>query len=59
MLICATYRQDFVHRWGSAPWFSEHWIGPLEVGDMVDLAQALVGADARLAPVVDAYRATS
>jgi len=54
MLICATYRQDFVHRWASAPWFSEHWIGPLETGDMVDLAQALLGADARLGPVVDA-----
>lgn len=54
VLLCATYRQDFVHRWGSAPWFSEHWIGPLESGDMVDLAHALLGADARLGPVVDA-----
>ncbi|MET0351706.1 MAG: AAA family ATPase [Rhizobacter sp.] len=54
VLLCATYRQDFVHRWGSAPWFTEHWIGPLETGDMADLARALLGRDAGLDPVVEA-----
>ncbi|MFZ4649338.1 MAG: ATP-binding protein [Rubrivivax sp.] len=49
VLLCMTYRQDFVHRWGSSAAFTEHWIGPLEDAPMRDLAQRLLGTDTSLA----------
>ncbi len=54
VLICATYRQDFVHRWANASSFTEHWIGPLQTEDMRGLARAMLGSDESVNPVVEA-----
>ena len=48
LLVLMSYRQDYVHRWSDAPWFAEHWIGPLPSAQMVKLAQALLGDDESL-----------
>ncbi|WP_082754992.1 ATP-binding protein [Variovorax sp. PAMC 28711] len=48
LLVLMSYRQDYVHRWSDAPWFAEHWIGPLPSERMVELAQALLGGDESL-----------
>lgn len=53
VLLCMTYRQDFVHRWGSSAAFTEHWIGPLEDAPMRDLAQRMLGTDRSLAELCE------
>ena len=54
VLLCVTYRQDFVHRWGDAAWFEEFWIGPLAQGDMRHLTDSLLGRHESLEAVVPA-----
>lgn len=54
VLVCCSYRQDFVPRWADAPWFTEHPIGPLQVNETLQLARVLLGQDASLEPVVAA-----
>lgn len=54
VLLCATYRQDFVHRWADAAWFEEHWVAPLPAPDMMRLARALLGHHVSVAPVLAA-----
>ena len=43
VLICASYRPDFAHRWAGTPWFSEHSIGPLPKAEMTRLARDMLG----------------
>jgi class 3 adenylate cyclase/tetratricopeptide (TPR) repeat protein len=45
ILVCVSYRPDFRHEWGKAPWFAEHVVGPLRDGEMFALARALLGDD--------------
>ena len=52
VLICFTYRQDFVHRWADPAWFEEVWIAPLAPRDMQLLARALLGEHPSLEAVV-------
>jgi class 3 adenylate cyclase/tetratricopeptide (TPR) repeat protein len=52
LLVCATYRQEFTHRWTETAWFAEFWIGPLAQPDMTALALALVGDDPSAGDVV-------
>lgn len=54
VLLCATYRHDFVHRWADAAWFEEHWVAPLPAPDMLKLARVLLGRHESVAPVVAA-----
>ncbi len=54
VLVCCSYRQDFVPRWVDAPWFTEHPIGPLQAVQSRQLARVLLGEDALLEPVVAA-----
>jgi len=54
LLICATYRQDFVHRWSDAAWFAEQWVGPLASHDMAAMARTLLGEHASLTRVASA-----
>lgn len=54
VLLCVSYRQDFVHRWAEAAWFEEHWIGPLPQKDMLRLADALLGRHESLVSVLPA-----
>jgi class 3 adenylate cyclase/tetratricopeptide (TPR) repeat protein len=54
LLLCTTYRVDFVHRWSDASWFSELWIGPMPTPEMRDLALAMLGEHESLADVIDA-----
>lgn len=53
LLLCLTYRQDFVHRWGNSSAFSEHRIGPLEESHMRDLLGRMLGEDPSLAEPVE------
>jgi class 3 adenylate cyclase/tetratricopeptide (TPR) repeat protein len=48
VLLCFTYRRDFVHRWAEALWFEEVWVQPLTPSDMLQLARALLGHDPSL-----------
>ena len=52
VLLCFSYRQDFVHRWAEPVWFEEMWVGPLNQRDMAELAASLLGTDASLQSVV-------
>lgn len=52
VLLCFTYRQDFVHRWADPVWFEEVWVGPLTQRDMTLLAESLLGQDPSLRAVV-------
>jgi class 3 adenylate cyclase/tetratricopeptide (TPR) repeat protein len=45
VLICVSYRLDFEHQWGQAPWFTEHLVEPLPDPEMLALARALLGDD--------------
>lgn len=49
LLLVLTYRSEFVHRWGDAPWFRECVLPPLGTDDMRGLADALLGPDPALA----------
>ncbi len=53
VLVCASFRQDFEHRWAEEPWFLEHWLAPLHAVDMKDLALAMLGSDASTPGVID------
>jgi class 3 adenylate cyclase/tetratricopeptide (TPR) repeat protein len=48
VLLCLTYRPDFVHRWAEAGWFEEMRVQPLADNDMQQLARALLGRDPSL-----------
>jgi class 3 adenylate cyclase len=48
VLLLLTYRTEFVHRWGEAPWFTERMLAPLAADGMGQLADALLGRDTRL-----------
>lgn len=48
LLILMSYRPDFSHRWGEAPWFSEHQVAPLTRDDLSSLADELLGTDETL-----------
>lgn len=48
VLLCLTYRPDFVHRWAAADWFEELRVQPLSPNDMQQLARALLGRDPSL-----------
>lgn len=52
VLICFTYRQDFVHRWADPTWFEEVWVAPLAPRDMEGLAHALLGEHPSLEALV-------
>ncbi len=52
VLLCVTYRQDFVHRWADPVWFEEVWVAPLTARDMEMLAAALLGRHDSLKAVV-------
>ncbi len=52
VLVCASYRPDFKHRWADAPWFFEQWVGPLQAHEMSALAGALLGHHESLSTVV-------
>lgn len=54
LLLCASYRVDFVHRWSDASWFSELWIGPMPPSEMRSLVHAMLGEHESLAGIVDA-----
>ncbi len=45
LLLCGTYRPEFAHRFGEAPWFGEHPLGPLDSGPMDRMADAILGSD--------------
>jgi predicted ATPase/class 3 adenylate cyclase len=45
LLLCGTYRPEFAHRFGEAPWFSEHPLGPLDGALMDRMADAILGSD--------------
>jgi class 3 adenylate cyclase len=51
LLLVMTYRSEFVHRWGDAPWFLERVLAPLSSARMAELSEALLGNDASLAEV--------
>jgi class 3 adenylate cyclase len=57
VLICTSYRQDFVHHWARAAWFTELSIGALPMVEMTKLASAMLGpddsVDALIAALVD------
>ncbi|MFM2059699.1 MAG: hypothetical protein RLY71_4084 [Pseudomonadota bacterium] len=53
LLLLLSYRTEFVHRWGDAPWFSERVLFPLSGDGMSALVDALLGQDARLSPLRD------
>ncbi|MGS5086290.1 ATP-binding protein [Hydrogenophaga sp. A37] len=52
VLLCFSYRQDFVHRWADPVWFEEMGVGPLTQRDMIQLAESLLGTDESLQSVV-------
>lgn len=52
VLLCVTYRQDFVHRWADPVWFEEVWVAPLTQRDMEALATSLLGRHESLNAVV-------
>jgi predicted ATPase/class 3 adenylate cyclase len=54
LLICTTYRQEFVHHWMDAAWFTEQWVGPLSHDETTQLARTLLGDHASLRAVVPA-----
>jgi class 3 adenylate cyclase/tetratricopeptide (TPR) repeat protein len=54
LLLLMTYRTEFVHRWGDAPWFVEHTLAPLSPGRMAELSEALLGNDPSLTDVQQA-----
>lgn len=54
VLLVLTYRTEFVHRWGDAPWFTERLLAPLAVDGMARLVDALLGSDTRLAKLQQA-----
>ena len=45
LLLCGTYRPEFAHRFGDAPWFTEYPLGPLDSGPMDRMADAILGSD--------------
>lgn len=51
LLIVMSYRPDFTHRWGDAPWFVEHPVAALAPGELARLADELLGSDASLLDV--------
>ncbi len=53
VLMCMTYRQDFVHRWSDLSSFTEHRIAPLPADEVAQHARALLGTDPSLVPVLD------
>lgn len=53
LLLVLSYRTEFVHRWGEAPWFSERVMFPLSGDGMSALVDALLGQDVRLSPLRD------
>lgn len=52
VLLCFSYRKDFVHRWADPVWFEEVGVGPLAPRDMDSLARVLLGTDASLQAVL-------
>ncbi|MBA2723332.1 MAG: AAA family ATPase [Methylibium sp.] len=54
VLLCVSYRQDFVHRWTNSPRFVEQWLGPLHADEAKRLARALLGSDVSLRTVLEA-----
>jgi class 3 adenylate cyclase/tetratricopeptide (TPR) repeat protein len=54
LLLLMTYRSEFVHRWGDAPWFLERVLEPLSTARMAELSEALLGNDASLSEVQQA-----
>jgi predicted ATPase/class 3 adenylate cyclase len=52
VLLCFTYRLDFAHRWADTVWFEEQRVHPLTERDMHQLAEALLGRDASLQPLL-------
>jgi predicted ATPase/class 3 adenylate cyclase len=54
VLMCVTYRPDFVHRLGDAESFTEHWIGPLQADEMAGLIRGMLGCDPSLASIAGA-----
>ncbi len=54
LLLLLTYRTEFVHRWGDAPWFLEHTLAPLQPARMEELSAALIGTDVSLTDVQQA-----
>jgi hypothetical protein len=56
VLLCLTYRPDFVHRWAEAGWFEEMRVQPLADNDMQQLARALLGRDPSLMAMIAAAK---
>jgi class 3 adenylate cyclase/tetratricopeptide (TPR) repeat protein len=51
LLLLMTYRTEFVHQWGDAPWFVERTLTPLPSAHMLELSHALLGEDPSLTEV--------
>lgn len=52
-LVLASSRTAFAERWGTQPWFTQQWLGPLELPDMRRLATALLGTHESVTPLVE------
>jgi class 3 adenylate cyclase/tetratricopeptide (TPR) repeat protein len=53
ILVCMSYRQDFVHRWIDESWFTEHWVAPLSEPEILVLLHGMLGQNESISGILN------